>query len=103
MAKSTTKPTKTAPKTKAKVNTEPEIRENRYSRSARIIAAELGIEAAALSKAADMSMSTAKHCREAWTGITSVLLEHGAFTPEWVNQLSPKPQEAEPAETEKSV
>jgi hypothetical protein len=91
MAKST-KPAKAAPK--AKVEVEPEApRLNRYARSAAIIASDLGIEAEALSQQADMSMSTARHCREAWNWIVGELLTRGALTPEWaaiINEASAK-------------
>jgi len=94
MAK-TTKPTTTKVKVKAK-KAEPEApRENRYSRSAKIMSNPT-IDAQALSKQAEMSLSTARHCLEAWHGITGVLIQRSALTPTWAKQLSPRPTKAEP-------
>jgi hypothetical protein len=88
---------KPAPKGKTTVKVpEPEApRENRYSRSAKVIASNLTIDVQALSEQAEMSTSTARHCLEAWNGITQVLLQRGAITPTWAKQLKPRAEKVE--------
>ena len=65
------KPAKTQAKTP-----EAEKRENRYLRAARIIIeAGEGLDLAELAVKAEMSESTAGHCREAFVGVTQALRE----------------------------
>src|SRR5215212_7476396 len=55
---------------------EPERRENRYLRAARIIIeAGDGVDLAELAVRATMSEATAGHCREAFRGVTQALRE----------------------------
>lgn len=53
---------------------EPEVRENRYLRSARVLLAEgCGLPIAELAVKANMSEATANHCLEAYKGVTEAL------------------------------
>jgi hypothetical protein len=102
MARTTVaKPATTKGKTTVKVQVEEAPRANRYTRSAMIIVSSLSIEAAALSKQADMSLSTARHCLEAWHGITALLKQSGHLTPTFAKQPSGKSQEPAPISTAK--
>src|SRR2546423_14935337 len=65
-----------AAKTQAKAAPEAEKRENRYLRASRIIIdAGEGLDIAELAVKAEMSESTAGHCREAFVGVTQALRE----------------------------
>ena len=94
-----TTPAKAAP-TKGKVTppVDETSRENRYTRSAKIIVGNLTIDVPTLSAQAEMSTSTARHCLEAWHAITVVLKDRGALTPPFAKQLAGKPQEAKAEE-----
>lgn len=60
---------------------------NRYLRAGRIIVDQLTIDDKKLSKAAEMSVSTAGHCLDAWQGIVTTLLEKNAFNNTWAKVL----------------
>lgn len=60
---------------------------NRYLRAGRIIVDQLTIDDKKLSKAAEMSVSTAGHCLDAWQGIVATLLEKNAFNNTWAKVL----------------
>jgi hypothetical protein len=62
--------------------------DNRYLRASKIIAANLGITREELSKQANMSVSTAGFCLEAWKGVVAALAEKNAFDKAWTTLLT---------------
>jgi hypothetical protein len=62
--------------------------DNRYLRASKIIAANLSITREELSKQANMSVSTAGFCIEAWRGVVAALAEKNAFDKAWTTLLT---------------
>jgi hypothetical protein len=62
--------------------------DNRYLRASKIIAGNLGITREELSKQANMSVSTAGFCIEAWKGVVAALAEKNAFDKAWTTLLT---------------
>jgi hypothetical protein len=78
--------------------------DNRYLRASKIIAANLGITREELSKQANMSVSTAGFCIEAWKGVVAALAEKNAFDKAWTTLLTKtvdKPAEKKAKKTSK--